>query len=189
MSVPAITSFVPKHALFFGFNVGVFALLLCAIWPLVDFISERDAEIATKHDTLRRLQSIISREAEIRASSDLANKQSDQSEFLSGPNESIIGADLQTRLKTIVERSGVRIRMIQTQPAKTTDLLRYVGVQLTFSGNLQNVQKAIHEIENTKPYLFIKMASLKLNAPPTRTPIMEEPVVDARLDVFGATLP
>ena len=111
-----------------------------------------------------------------------------QSEFLAGSNEGVIGADLQTRLKAIVERSGARIRMIQSQTTKPGDPIRYIGARLTIFGNLQRIHGTIYAIETDKPFLFVTDAVIKPASPVARVGAAEEPVIEARLDVFGAAL-
>ncbi|UTD29048.1 type II secretion system protein GspM [Bradyrhizobium sp. WD16] len=175
-----------QKLLFWAFNIGTAMLLLALIWPVLDLISERNGQITAKRDTLRRLQAIVAREAELNAASDQPSNRIDQGEFLSGPNESVIGADLQTRLKTIAARSGTLVRTIQGQPARTAEPLRYIGAQLILTGHLQHLQSTIYEIENSKPFLFITAASLKINAQQIRSAAAEEPTLEARLDVFGA---
>jgi hypothetical protein len=169
---------------FLACNLGGVALITAALAPIYDLLAERDAQIAQKLDNLSRFQSIVALDGDVQAASRQPEEQQDRGEFLSGPNEAIIGADLQTRLKAIAERSGVRIRTIQGQPAKSSGPLRYIGVQLTITGNIQRIRDALYEIESGKPYLFITNASLKLVPFATSS---EEPVIEAGLDVAGAS--
>jgi hypothetical protein len=43
----------------------------------------------------------------------------------------------------------------------------------------------VHTIESAKPYLFVANASLK-SGPAVRQGLVEEPVLQAQLDVYGA---
>lgn len=172
---------------FVACNLGLVAVALSLLAPVYDLLTDRDSLIRQRSETLARFQAIAAREAEVQAAAARPEGQQDRGEFLSGPNDSVIGADLQTRLKAIAERSGVRIRTIQGQPTKPVGPLRYIGAQLTINGNLQRIQSAVYEIETSKPYLFVTNASLKL-ASSSALPgaAAEEPVIEARLDVFGA---
>jgi general secretion pathway protein M len=169
-------------------NIAVLAVCLWAVAPVYDLVANRDSEIAAKRETLARLQTIAAREAEVQAAARQPDAQLDQGEFLAGSNEGVIGADLQTRLKAITERSGARIRTIQGQPTKSGDPIRYIGARLTIFGSLQRVHNAIYAIETEKPYLFVTDAVVKLASPVVRNGTPEEPVIEARLDVFGAAL-
>jgi general secretion pathway protein M len=168
---------------FLACNLGGIVLIILALAPIYDFLAERDVLIAQQSDTLGRFQSIAALEGEVQAASRQPEEQQDRGEFLSGPNEAIIGADLQTRLKAIAEHSGVRIRTMQGQPARSSGTLRYIGAQITITGNIQRIRDALYEIESGKPYLFITNASLKLVPSATSS---EEPVIEAGLDVAGA---
>jgi hypothetical protein len=68
------------------------------------------------------------------------------------------------------------------------DKVRYIGARLTISGNLQRVHSTIHEIEISKPYLFITDATIKTAGTAMRSDRPEEPTIEARIDVFGAIL-
>ena len=107
-------------------------------------------------------------------------------EFLTGPNENVISADLQTRLKTITESAGAQSRAAQALPLKIVDQIRYSGSRIEIVGSLQSVHRAIHAIESAKPYLFITSAAIKLSAPAGRQGIPGEPILQAQLDIFVA---
>jgi general secretion pathway protein M len=169
-------------------NIAMLAVCLWALAPVYNLLTDRDSEIVTRHETLAHLQSIAAREAEVQAAARQPDAQLDQGEFLAGANEGVIAADLQTRLKAITERSGTRIRTIQGQPTKPGDPIRYIGARLTIFGSLQRVHNTIYAIETDKPYLFVTDAVIKLTAPVARGGTPEEPVIEARLDVFGAAL-
>lgn len=177
-----------RTVFFVACNLAVLAVCLWAFAPVYDLVTDRDSEIATKREMLARLQSIAAREAEVQAAARQPNAQLDQGEFLAGSNEGVMAADLQTRLKAITERSGARIRTIQGQPTKVGDPIRYIGARLTIFGNLQRVHNTIYAIETEKPYLFVTDAVVKLASPVVRNGTPEEPVIEARLDVFGAAL-
>jgi hypothetical protein len=50
---------------------------------------------------------------------------------------------------------------------------------------LQSVQRAIHAIESSKPYLFVSSAAIKPAQGVSRPGVAEEPSLEVRLDVFG----
>ncbi|MFZ8255349.1 GspMb/PilO family protein, partial [Staphylococcus aureus] len=63
-------------------------------------------------------------------------------EFLTGPNENVISADLQTRLKAIVETAGARSRAVQALPLKTIDQIKYSGSRIEIYGPLLSIHRA-----------------------------------------------
>jgi general secretion pathway protein M len=174
-----------RRAMFVALNLaagfGMFALF---IMPVDDLLSARDARIAEQRLLLARLTAIARREPAVQAAARETAEQLKRGELLIGPNEGVINADLQTRIKTITEQAGARLRSVQGLPAITSEQMRYVGARLDMHGSLQAIQRALHAIETGRPYLFVTSAAIRpsLNAQNPR----EEPVIEARLDVVGA---
>jgi hypothetical protein len=154
-------------------------------WPIFDAFAERDVSIADQRAVLARLNGIIAEEPRIQAITRDTDAQVQGPEFLRGPNEGVVTADLQTRLKSIAEAAGARLRSVQALPPVNRDQIRYIGSRLEFSGPIAAVQRAVHAVETAQPYLFVSAASLKLS-PVTAPAGAAEPVIDAQLDIFGA---
>ena len=171
---------------FIACNAGLLVLAIGALAPIYQFVADRDIQIAEKQNLLVRFQAMAAREPDVQAAARQPDEQADHGEFLSGPNENVVSADLQTRLKSIVDRNGVRIRTMQSQPAKVSGALVYVGAQLTIYGALQRIQAAIYEVESSKPCLIITNATIRLLPSGGPGNSSAEPVIEARLDVAGA---
>lgn len=161
----------------------IFVLTTTIVLPVLDTFSIRDEEIAQQADRLALLKGIAAFDPE----SLRVNMPADTAEhYLTGPNEGLVSAKLQIRLKSIVQTSGTQLRLIQGLPARTVGMLRLIGARLDISGPIKAVHQAIAAIEGATPFLFITNATLKpvrqirnVNAPP------QEPVLEARLEVFG----
>jgi hypothetical protein len=97
------------------------------------------------------------------------------------------GADLQTRLKSTIEQGGARLRSVRVLPGQTIDQVRYIGSRIEIYGSLPAIHRAIHAVEAAKPHLFIGGAVLKPAPPAGKPGVAEEPIIEAQLDVFGAT--
>lgn len=164
-------------------NIALLAVGLYVSFIIRGALEERDADIVTKREMLARLTAVVALEADVQKTA--RQLDDNQQEFLSGSNEGVIAADLQTRLKSIAEHNGTRIHTIQGQPAQPGEMVQYIGVQLFLVGKLQNIHHTIYEIENSKPYLFVTSASVKLAASSAQASVSEEPTIEARLDVFG----
>jgi general secretion pathway protein M len=162
---------------------SVFGLV---ILPTSAFFGERDGHIANQRKTLARLNAISAQFENVQSITSETNTQIRGGEFLSGPNENVIGADLQTKLKSVVEAGGARSRAAQALPVRTGDLLRYIGTRVEVAGNLQSLHRAIYAIENAKPYLFILGATIKPSPSVVKQGGTEEPLLQAQLEVFGA---
>jgi general secretion pathway protein M len=176
-----------RGALFVLGNLAVCAVIVGAlVMPTHAFFADRDNRISDKRKVLARLSAIAAQAASVQSIASDTSAQMRGGEFLIGPNENVISADLQTRLKAITEASGARSRAVQALAVKTDDQVRYGGSRIEIFGPLQSIQRAIYAIESAKPYLFITGATIKGLPPGSRPGVAEEPIIQAQLDIFGA---
>jgi general secretion pathway protein M len=181
---------IRRQAFFVLGNLAMVALIVSAlVMPTLAFFEDRDIRIADQLKVLARLTAVVEQDANVKSIVSDTSAQMRGGEFLAGPNENVISADLQTRLKAITEASGARSRAVQALPLKTSDQIRYSGSRIEIFGPLQSIHRAVHAIESAKPYLFITGASIKGMPSASRQGISEEPVIQAQLDVFGAIQP
>ena len=176
-----------RRAMFLLVNaVLVIPIVVFIVLPLHAAFSDRDDQIADRRALLARLTAVASQEASVQAIASDTTAQLHGDEFLSGPNENVISADLQTRLKAITEAAGARSRAVQALPAKTLEQIKYSGSRIELFGTIQSVQRAIYAIETAKPYLFVTGAIIKTLPTANRPGVTEEPTIQAQLDVAGA---
>ncbi|HEY7300024.1 MAG TPA: type II secretion system protein GspM [Xanthobacteraceae bacterium] len=166
---------------------GALVLLILGIVviPISDFFSARDRQIAEQMSFLARLNAIAAKEPSVQEVAKQTEAQFKRGEFLIGPNEGAINADLQTRVKMMAERTGARLRSVQALPSKTMDQIKFAGARLEIQGPLGAIHQTIYAIESGTPYLFITAAVLK-QSPPVNRNGNEEPIIEARLEVFAA---
>ncbi|MBR1241926.1 hypothetical protein JQ620_17495 [Bradyrhizobium sp. AUGA SZCCT0274] len=175
-----------RRGLFVAANLAACALLVYVfVLPIIDMFADRDSRIEEQGRVLARLTAIAAQAGNVQSNVSDTRTQLQGGEFLAGPNENVVSADLQTKLKTMTEGAGARSRAVQTLPVKAVDQIRYAGSRIEIYGSLQSILRAVHAIESAKPYLFITGANLK-TLTPVRQGGSEEPVVQAQLDVFGA---
>jgi general secretion pathway protein M len=164
----------------------VFPIVVFVVLPIHGVFSDRDDQIADRRVVLARLTAIASQEASVQAIASDTTAQIRGDEFLSGPNENVISADLQTYLKAMTETAGARSRAVQALPTKTIEQIKYSGSRIELLGTIQSVQRAVYAIETAKPYLFITGAVIKPLQVTNRPGVSEEPTIQAQLDVAGA---
>jgi general secretion pathway protein M len=172
--------FITGNLVFCGLVIGIIVM------PVLSFFADREGRIDQQRRVLARLTAIAAQASSIQSIVSDTKAQIESGEFLTGANENVISADLQTRLKAMTEAVGARPRAVQALPGQTVGLIRYTGSRLEISGSLQSIVRSMHAIESSKPYLFITGAVLKI-IPPTRQGVAEEPIVQAQLDIVGAT--
>jgi hypothetical protein len=175
-----------RRVVFIAFNLTAGVLIIGLIMPILDFIVDRDRQIAERRAILGRLKGVVTQESRIEpAASDIEAKLQG-GEFLHGPNDGVVNADLQTRLKEIAEAAGARVRSVQTLPARNVAEARYIAARIEIYGSLQSIRGTVYAVESEKPYLFVAAASLKLAAAISRQGLAQEPVLQAQLDIIGA---
>lgn len=178
---------IRHRTLFVAGNLAACAVVICAlVLPVTAFFADRDDRILEKMKVLARLKAIAAQETNVQSILSDADTQMRDGEFLNGPNENVISAELQARLKAVAESSGARSRAVQALPPRTIDQIRYSGSRIEIFGSIQSIHRAVYAIESAKPYLFTAGAVIKVQTPVTRQGVAEEPVIQAQLDVFGA---
>jgi hypothetical protein len=162
-------------------GLAAYALIVAPVWAL---FADRDARIAEQRLLLARLAAIAGQESSVQAAMRETAEQLKRGELLIGPNDGVINADLQTRLKTMAMQAGAQLRSVQGLPATTSEQVRYAGARLEINGPLRSIERTLHAIESGRPYLFVTAGALKPSHP-TQNP-RQEPVIEVRLDIFGA---
>lgn len=170
---------------FVSANAAVGLMIVTAlVVPIRDGLDGRDAQIAEQRTMLARFKVMATQEAAVEAAA--KQTQPDTGEYLAGANEGVINADLQTRIKSMLEPVGARLRSVRTLPPQASDQVRYVGSRIEIFGTLPAIHRAVAAIEASKPYLFVRGAVIKPAPPAGRPDVSQEPVIEAQLDVFGA---
>ena len=176
-----------RHAVFAAGNLAAVAAVAgLVVWPICEGFSERDAAVTDQRAVLARLQGVIAQEARVQAIARDTEAQVQGPEFLRGPNDGVISADLQTRLKVLAEAAGARLRSVQALPAASREQIRYIGSRLEISGPIGAIHRAVHAVESAKPYLFVTAGFLRPSPLAGGPGTAAEPVIDAQLDIFGA---
>jgi hypothetical protein len=163
--------------------VGLGIVLACVV-PASGLFSGRDREIAQQRVALARLQAVASRESSVRSQA----KQTalGEGEFLTGKTDGAVGADLQTRLKVMVEAAGAKLRSVRGLQPKTDAQVRYIGSHIELFGPIAAVHRAIHAIESARPYLLVVGGTIRVAPAMGQVAMPREPLVEVQLDVVGA---
>jgi hypothetical protein len=147
-------------------------------------LADRDREIRHLQMTLARLQAVAAREPSVQSGAKVANP--GEAEFLTGKTDGAIGADLQGRLKGMVEAAGGRLRSVRNLQPKTDAQMRYVGSHIELLGPIVAIQRAIHAIESAKPYLLVTGGTMRLAPAISQGGVPQAPLIEAQLDIYGA---
>lgn len=183
-----------RRAIFVAVNlVSGLIVWMLVILPMRNLIVDRDTRIAEQRQTLARLSALAAQAQTVEGLLSQSEAVKDRVEFLRGTNPGVIAADLQTKLTSMVQAAGGRVRSIRTLPAKTDDQIRFIGAQVELSGPIRAITQMVYSVENATPYLFIAGAAVK---PSLQQGVQAglatgttDPVLDAQLDIVGALQP
>jgi general secretion pathway protein M len=175
-----------RRMAFVAVNLIAGVLILGLLMPILDFFVDRDRQIAEQRALLGRLRAMVAQEPHIQAIARDLDAKLQGGEFLHGPNDGVVNADLQTRLKGIAEAAGARVRSVQTLPAKNIAQIRYMAARIDIYGPLQSIHGTVYAVESGKPYHFVAAASIRPAAAINRPGVAQEPVLQAQLDIVGA---
>lgn len=110
--------------------------------------------------------------------------------YLQGPSDALAAAQLQDRVKSVVEAAGGELRSTQILPAKPAEGgvgVRRTTLRIQFVVTIEGLATTLYELETGQPYLLIDDVSLReqrvrrrrRNEPET------EPRLDVSLELFG----
>ena len=188
----------PRSAASRALTLGLLGLLVAVLWvgavdPIKRRYNDNDQAITDGVRLLAEFASVIvlGRQAgsEIIAS-DLDRYRED---FLAGPEDSIIVADLQTRLSSLIIARNAELSSARALPPKSRDGLEYLGLGLQIRAEMKNIQEVLHAIETGTPLLFVDRAALRLDergvaAGRARNAESIAPMT-LEIDVYGAKWP
>lgn len=149
-------------------------------------------QISDESYIVSRLRAIAALEPTLSASPITADETAFTSNFLAGADDTLVIAELQTKLRSLAVSHKAQLNSARTLPAKTVNGLTYIGLKLELRGDLKDIQQIIHGIETTEPFLFIEKLSLRSSNQANfgRPPLSPNAAqLLAELDIFGAKLP
>jgi hypothetical protein len=147
-------------ALLFG---GAALLWLFALAPIKTWHADNDQAISDGIHALSILKSVADEARQARTDLSQNSLERYRGDFLSGAEDPIIVAELQTRLSSLIAARAGELNSAQSLQAKAKDGLDYLGLRLQFRAEMKSVQEILHAIETSTPLLFIERAALRLD--------------------------
>jgi general secretion pathway protein M len=169
-----------------GVNIAIVcAFVFAVVLPFRELLADQEIKLAERRETLARLRAVADRQADVEAFALAVKADASRGDFLEGPNEGVVSAALQARLKQAAEAAGASLRSVRALSAKAAGEARFTGGRLEFAGPIKALHEALRDIESGTPNLFITSAILR--AAPNRAGATEDVVIEAQVDVFGPT--
>ena len=189
---PTGGGFRPPGLKFWAINLAIVAALyLLIVQPLRDAIAAGEDALAERRATLARYEAVVRQARAIDAYAQKVAASNARGEFIAGDNDGIVAANLQARLKSSADGSGVTVRSLQMLPSKEAQGVALVGARLDVSGPLPAVHALARSFESGAPLLLIMEADLRNQSPIWS--VAQDPEkaaeIEAQFDVFGAAAP
>lgn len=137
--------------------VGVIAVpYVFIVEPLAAKYREYADTIAQDQDLLRRYRRIAANRPLLQARREqLQRDPISQGAYLSGESEALVAANLQNRIKTVIESSGGRLASTQILQSSDEDGFRVVTIRVRMTADTDAASKIFYALEAGQPYLFV----------------------------------
>lgn len=108
-----------------------------------------------------------------------------ESAYLEGASEALVAADLQNRVKTVVQDNGGVLNSTQILDPTSESGFRRLTVRVRMSASTEALYKILYDFEAQRPFLFID--NIDINARTIRMPDRERETVEliVSFDLFG----
>ena len=124
--------------------------------PLREDYQQLTDEVASRRDMLARYQRLAdSREGLRQQLQTLRENPAAQAGYLTGDSETLVAAELQNLVRTIVERGGGPLESTQILPPPTEGAFRRVTLRVRMSSDTDGLFRILYDLESMLPYLFL----------------------------------
>jgi general secretion pathway protein M len=120
---------------------------------------------------------------------DLRDQSDGQSAYLEGASEALVAADLQNRVKTVVQDNGAVLNSTQILEAADEDGFRRLAVRVRMAASTEALYKALYALESDRPFLFIDNIDINAHIVRRRDGRGEDVELMVVFDLFGFMRP
>ena len=110
--------------------------------------------------------------------------------YLEAVDDALAAAELQDRVKGVVEQAGGTLRSAQSlrvEPVESVAGVRRAGLKVRFAADIESLATILYEIETGQPYLFVEALSIRepRRQRRRRNEPEQAPELDVVLDLYG----
>ena len=165
---------------------GIIIPVLAVVMPVSDDYAATTMRIAEARLALGRYRQIAQGLPQQRATLAALEQQPGRKDgFLAGSNDTLIAAELQNRVKTVVEAAQAELRSTQVLPPRDVGSFRQIPIRAEMTGELTAVQAIIYQLEATSPMLFLDDVVLRIHPTDRRDGSDDAPPLDVSFEVYG----
>ena len=151
--------------------LAVVALVIVAgiVLPTVYRYQALEGSIADNEAALQRFAQVAARLPRLEAErAQLKEALAAQDGFLKATSDTLIAAELQTRIKSVADRAGVQLRSTQIVPARDENGFRRITARVEIMGNADALERVWYQMESGVPFLFIDTFDVEARQVPRR---------------------
>lgn len=112
-----------------------------------------------------------------------------QPAYLQGPSEALVSADLQNRVKMVVQENGGELNSTQVLEPTSEETFRRLSVRVRMSGGSEALYKVLYALETERPFLFIDNIDINARTMRVREGQGETIELMVSFDLFGYMRP
>ncbi len=133
---------------------------------------------------LEKMRNVAAQKPELQKALDAIKAENAARFYLKNSAANLAGSELQDLVRAAVEKGGARLTSVQIAAPKEEGRYRQIVLNVQVIGNVLTLQKTLHALENSMPYVFVD--TLRINSTQFRgarvTPGLE-PEVSVQMDV------
>src|SRR5262245_43529785 len=193
-----MTALSPRSLVSRALALGLLGLLAAVLWigavdPIKGRYSDNDQAITDGLSLRAEFTSLIVQDRQAGSETSARDLEGYRGDFLAGSENSIIVADLQTRLSSLITARNAELNSARALPPKSRDGLEYLGLGLQIRAEMRSIQEVLHAIETGTPLLFVERAALRLDergmAAGRARSVESIAPMTLEIDVYGAKWP
>lgn len=165
---------------------GLLLIYLAVLQPIFDDLRTTRDAIADSESAIVRFRRVAAelprRRAELAA---LRGRQAASEGFLQGTNEALVAAQIQNRVKSLVEAAQGELRSTQVLPVQDEGKYRRIMLRAQMTLDTATAQRVLYGIETASPLLFIDNLDLRVHTGGDRHRVAADPLLDIRFDAYG----
>ncbi len=172
--------------------LAILAAIVALLWlfvvlPVTAKFDTYDESMAQSEELLARYLRMSGARADLEAALEETRRdQASVSGFLTGASIQWVAADLQNKLKRLINANGGELNSIQMLPQEAENGFHKVAMRVVMTGDTETLRRVIYTIETANPYLFLD--NLDIRAQRKRTQKNENRAAEklqVRYDVYG----
>jgi general secretion pathway protein M len=171
--------------------IAVLVIAGLVINPLYQAVTSARELVAQQREAIARFEELNARLPQLQAQHGaLEQNVAAESGFLKGANDALRAAEVQNRIKSIVEKHGAQLASTQILPGRDESGFRRIPAQIVMSGQIEAIAAILYDCEYGEPFLFVDNFQIRgRQLPRLDDPRSVKTLLDVRLEVSAYARP